>query len=294
MVTISVFVPSDATTLIPSVATAERRDGYVLTEVTAFASATLTGKTSQVTSTVNVIVPTTTTVTVAVYSTTFGGHNHLGDHSDSGIMPTTCGNGAENACMSAEDNTQAVQDISTTSNDLLYGNVTTATIAGTTDGSLTTLTTVTTLPVSAYTSDQATKSYSMLCDVAGISTLAPCSPVPTGFYISGASQQATSFLRPVFRFLSSVPSRITGTEIYQAIRISIKEAWNKRGRLCVNPTIRNIVDNFPTPASVQKVGLDLYTRVFRIAKIIGISPPARFLPGNEGEATLRVVPRQFR
>jgi hypothetical protein len=272
------LVISDATTFIPSVVTIAQRDATAPAEIVNISPTTLVKKRAEVTSTTGLVMSITTTVTVAVYSTTFGRYDLQSESSGNGDSQQTCGTGAETACTSTTNiapgtqSTFVTSTLSTISVSLLDLNFTTATTVIPDSAATTTMTTIN---VPDVTVDKATITFSMMCAVADASSLLPCNPVPTGWYISPSPPRATSFLHPVFRFISRCLSRIKDTGAYQFLRLSITTTWNQRGNVFVNAGGGTIVDSilrliFPR---------DLNLEIGRLGKASGRHPPAAFWRG---------------
>lgn len=269
---------SDATTLIPSVLTVAQRDASAPAEVVNISPTTLVKKRAEVASTTGLIMPITATATVAVYSTTFGRYDLQSESSGNRDSQQTCGTGAQSACTSTTNITPGTQStfvtstLSTISASLLDLNFATTTTVIPDSAATATMTAI---DVPDVTADKATITFSMMCAVADASSLLPCNPVPTGWYISPSPPRATSFLHPVFRFISRCLFRIKGTVAYQFLRLSIAMAWNQCGNVFVNAGGGAIVDSilrliFPR---------DLNLEIGRLGKASGRHPPAAIWRG---------------
>ena len=268
------LVNSDATTLIPSVITVAQRDATAPAGAANISPTTLVKKRDEVTSTTGLVMSVTNTVTVTVYSTIFGRYNLPSGLSGNGDSQQTCDNGAQNGCMSTTDTLQGTQStfvtstISTVSANLLDLNSTTATTIMPDSAATITMTNINAPDVTA---DKATTTYSMICAVADVSSLLSCNPIPTGWYISPSPPRATSFLHPVFRFISSYLFCIKDTGTYQFLRLGSAMAWNQCCKVFVNAGSGKVVKSILIQISPRNLGLGMWEHISQIAK--GRRPP---------------------
>ena len=230
------LINSDAITLVPSLVTLTQRDAAASVKTANVGPADLVKKVDDVTSTTGLTKSITTTVTIAVYSTTFG-HNEMQSELSGGIeSQQACGNGAQNACTSTANATSDIHStfvtstFSTASISFLDVNPTTTTTIMP-DGAATA---TTNLPDGGVDKVTITYSVSMVCAMTDVSSMLACSPVPTGWYISPSPPRATSFLHPVFRFMSSCLFGIKDTGTYQCVRLSILAFRNQSGKAFSN------------------------------------------------------------
>jgi hypothetical protein len=245
----TILVHSDTTTLVQSLVTLTQRDTISSVKIATISPTGLVKKRGDITSTTGLTMSVTTTVTIRVYSTTFGHFDIQSEFGGNGDSQQTCGNGTQNPCMSTiniTSDTQRTFIISTLSTglaSLLDINATTAT-TDIPDGTTTSAMTITNIPDTGVDKVTITYSVSMVCAVTDISSMLACSPVPTGWYISPSAPRATSVLHPVFRFISSClfGFKVIGT--YQFLRSSITTAWKQCGQVFINTSRGKVLNNF--------------------------------------------------
>ncbi len=224
------LIPSDATTLVQSLVTLTQRDTAASVKLTSISPTGLVEKKGDVTSTTGLTMSITATSTIAVYSTTFGHYDMQSELSGNGDSQQTCSNGGQNGCMSTINITADTQSTFVTSTSssgsasLLDLNFTTATTVMPDSAATTALTTSS---ISDDGIDSVTVTYSMVCAVTEISSMLACSPVPTGWYISPSPPRTTSFLHPVYRFISNCLFGIKDTGTYQYLRLGVTTAWKE-------------------------------------------------------------------
>lgn len=281
---ITIYVPSDATTsvlsdattLIPFVVTVAQRDITAAAEIANVSPTTLVKKRAEVTSTTRLVMSVTTTVTVVVYSTTFGRYDLQSESIGNGDSQQTCGNGAQNACTSTTNidpgaqSTFVTSTLSAAAASLADPNFTNATTVMPDSAATATMTTTNVLDA---TVDKATIAFSMMCVVGDVSSLLPCNPVPTGWYVSPSPPRASSILHPVFRLISSCLFGIKDTSTYQFLRLGATTAWNHCGKVFVNAGGGKVVDSILSLAFPTGLNLEIREYIARLGKITGRPPP---------------------
>jgi hypothetical protein len=254
-------------TLVPSVITLAQRDATTPPKVANISPTTLVKKRNEVSSTTGLTMSVTTTVTVADYSTTFGRYD---------LQSDLRGTRDSTAFSRGTPSTFVISTLSTISVSLLDLNFTNATTAMPDSAAITTLTTIN---APDATIDKATITYSMMCTVADVSSLLPCNPVPTGWYISPSPPRATSFLHPVFRFISSCLFRIRDTGIYQFLRLSATAAWNRYGNAFLNAGGGKLIDSILSLVFRRNLDREMLEHIGQLGKTTGRPHPSAMRRG---------------
>lgn len=271
------LVHSDTTTLVQSLITLTQRDTITSVKIAAISPTGFVKKRGDITNTTGLTMSVTTTVTIRVYSTTFGHFDIQSGFRGNGDFQQTCGNGAQNPCKSTiniTSDTQSTFVISTLSTglvSLLDVSATTA-ITDMPDSTTTSVMTTTNIPDAGVDKVTITYSVSMACAVTDFSSMLTCSPVPTGWYISPSASRATSVLHPIFRFISS---SLFG--IHPFLRLNINTAWKLCGKVFINTSCGKALNNFLNLLFTSGWNLNMWDYVGPQAKGGGL-PPKPLIP----------------